>query len=62
VRKGAEDPLAPFPELKRWFASVDARPAVARARALSKGHQWKTVNDDETKRALFPSNFPPAAT
>jgi GST-like protein len=48
--------------LKRWFASVDARPAVARARALSKSHQWKTVNDDETKRALFPSNFPPAST
>jgi GST-like protein len=32
VRKGAEDPLGPFPELKRWFAGVDARPAVARAR------------------------------
>ena len=62
VRKGAEDPLAPFPELKRWFAGVDARPAVARARALSKSHQWKTVNDDETKRALFPSNFAPASS
>lgn len=62
VFKGAEDPLAPFPELKRWFASVDARPAVARARALSKSHQWKTVNDDETKLALFPSNFPPASS
>ncbi|MFX6311444.1 glutathione S-transferase C-terminal domain-containing protein, partial [Acinetobacter baumannii] len=35
VRKGAEDPLGPFPELKRWFAGVDARPAVARARALA---------------------------
>lgn len=58
VRKGAEDPLGPFPELKRWFAGVDARPAVARARALAKSHAFKAVNDEETKRALFPSNYP----
>ncbi|OZI38096.1 glutathione S-transferase [Bordetella genomosp. 10] len=61
VRKGADTPLAPFPELQRWFAGVDARPAVARARALAKRHAFKTVNDEETKRALFPSNYPPAA-
>ena len=61
VRKGAEDPLGPFPELKRWFASVDARPAVARARALAKSHAFKMVNDEETKRALFPSNYPLSA-
>ena len=61
VRKGAEDPLGPFPELKRWFAGVDARPAVARARALAKSHAFKAINDEETKRALFPSNYPPAS-
>jgi len=61
VLKGAEDPLASYPELKRWFAVVDARPAVARARAVGKDHAFKTVNDEETKRALFPSNYPPAA-
>jgi GST-like protein len=61
VMKGAEDPLAPFPELKRWFATVNARPAVAQARAAAKTHSFKTVNDEETKRALFPSNFPPVA-
>ena len=61
VRKGAEDPLGPFPELKRWFAGVDARPAVARARALAKSHAFKAINDEETKRALFPSNYPAAA-
>jgi GST-like protein len=61
VMKGAEDPLAPFPELKRWFAAVNARPAVAQARAAAKTHSFKTVNDEETKRALFPSNFPPVA-
>jgi GST-like protein len=57
VLKGAADPLDRFPELKRWFAGVDARPAVARARALSKSHAFKSVNDEQTKRALFPSNY-----
>jgi GSH-dependent disulfide-bond oxidoreductase len=61
VFKGAEDPLAAYPELKRWFAVIDARPAVARARAINKTHEFKSVNDDETKRALFPSNFPKTA-
>ncbi len=60
VRKGAEDPLEPFPNLKRFFQAVDARPAVARARAVAKDHPFKKVNDEETKRALFPSNYPSA--
>jgi GST-like protein len=61
VRKDADDPLAPFPNLKRLFETVDARPAVARARAVGTGHEFKKINDEETKRALFPSNYPPAA-
>ena len=61
VRKGAEDPLAPFPNLKRLFETVEARPAAARARAVGKDHAFKTVRDEETLRALFPSNYPPAA-
>lgn len=61
VRKGAEDPLAPFPNLKRLMAMIDARPAAARAREVGKDHAFKRVNDEETKRALFPSNYPPAA-
>jgi GSH-dependent disulfide-bond oxidoreductase len=56
VRKGADDPLGSYPHLKRLFKAVDARPAVARAH-----HDFKKVNDEETKRALFPSNYPPAA-
>jgi glutathione S-transferase len=52
VRKGSEDPLAPFPNLKRLFETVDARPAVARARgwqgpslqaAERRGDQARTV-------------------
>ena len=61
VMKGAEDPLAPFPNLKRLVATVEARPAVARARAVGKDHPFKTVTDEETRRALFPSNYAPAA-
>src|SRR3984957_133241 len=61
VRKGADDPLAPFPNLKRLFQNVDGRPAAPRARVVGKHHDFKKVVDEETKRALFPSNYPPVA-
>ena len=61
VLKGEAEPLAAFPNLKRWFQAVDDRPAVARARVVGQGHEFKKVNDEETRRALFPSNYPPAA-
>lgn len=61
VLKGEADPLAAYPNLKRLFAAVDARPAAARARAVGKAHAFKTVNDEETKRSLFPSNYPPGS-
>lgn len=61
VLKGEADPLASFPNLKRLVATVSARPAAARACNVGKDHPFKKVNDEETKRALFPSNYPPAA-
>jgi GST-like protein len=61
VLKGEAEPLAAYPNIKRWFAAIDARPAVARARAVGQDHAFKKVNDEETKRALFPSNYPPVA-
>ena len=60
VFKGEVDPLGPYPHLKRLFQTVDARPAVARARAVGANHDFKKVNDEETRRALFPSNYPVA--
>lgn len=57
VMKGAERPFAPFPELGRYFAAIDARPAAARARAIGGGHAFKQPGDEESKRALFPSNY-----
>lgn len=60
VLKGIEDPLGAYPHLNRLFLAVDARPATTRARAVGKDHEFKKVNDEETRRALFPSNYPPA--
>jgi GSH-dependent disulfide-bond oxidoreductase len=57
LRKGEVDPLAAFPNPKRLFETVDARPAVARPRAVGKDHAFKKVTDEETKHALFPSNY-----
>ena len=48
VRKGADDPLGSFPNLKRLFEAVDTRPAVARAREVGKDYAFKRVNDEET--------------
>jgi GST-like protein len=58
---GADDPLAAFPNLKRLFETVDARPAAAPAKAVGKGHRFKTEVDEESKRAMFPSNYPEIA-
>jgi GST-like protein len=52
-----EEGLNPYPNLKRWFDNVNARPAVLRAREIGKGISFKTEFDEETRRALFPSNF-----
>lgn len=58
---GSEEPLAPFPQIRRWFQAIDARPAAARARAVGTDHAFKKEVDEETRRALFPSNYSPAA-
>ena len=61
VLPGDAPPLAAFPEIDRWYRSIDARPAVTRARAVGKDHVFKKEVDDETRRALFPSNYPKVA-
>lgn len=61
VMKGASDPLAAYPNIKKWFALIDARPAVARARKVGSDHAFKQERDEQALRALFPSNYPPAA-
>ena len=61
VLPGDAAPLSPFPNLERWFKAIDARPAVAKARAVGKEHAFKKEVDEETRRALFPSNYPKVA-
>ena len=60
VFKGEADPLVAFPNVGRWFESIDARPAAVLARAVGRNHAFKKEVDEETKRALFPSNYPAA--
>jgi GST-like protein len=60
VLPGEGDPLAAFPNLRRFFDAIDARPAVARARLVGHGHAFKREVDEESRRALFPSNYPEA--
>ena len=61
VLKGEVDPFAAYPNIKKWFGAIDARPAVARARAVGTDHHFKQERDEEALRALFPSNYPAAA-
>ncbi len=52
-----EEGLNPYPNLKRWFERIDARPAAVRAREVGKGIEFKTEVDEETNRAMFPQNY-----
>lgn len=61
VLKDAPEPLAPYPNIARWFQGIDARPAAARARRVGSEFEFKTARDEESRRALFPSNYPPEA-
>jgi len=57
VLPGEGETLAAFPNLQRLFERVEARPAAARAKEVGKDHRFKTDQDEQTKRALFPSNY-----
>jgi len=57
---GAESVLDRWPHLRQWFAALDARPAVQRARRIGHGLSFKKEFDQEAMRAMFPQNFPPA--
>ncbi|GAB5377348.1 MAG: glutathione S-transferase N-terminal domain-containing protein [Acuticoccus sp.] len=57
VRVLGEGGIEAYPNAKRWFEAVSARPAVARARSLPERLAFKTQFDEETARSLFPANF-----
>lgn len=45
--------LGDFPNLKRWFDSIAARPATIRAYELAESINRAPVMDDEAKRVMF---------
>jgi GST-like protein len=61
VLPGDAPPLTAFPNIERWYAAIDARPAAVRARMVGKDHVFKKDVDEEMRRALFPSNYSKAA-
>ena len=60
VLPGSDDLLGAFPQLKRLFSAVNARPAAQRARSVCKDCAFKRELDEEARRALFPSKYPSA--
>ncbi len=48
-----EGALDRFPNVKRWFGEVNARPAAQRAEALKGRHAFKTEWDEEARRTMF---------
>ncbi|MCZ8103692.1 MAG: glutathione binding-like protein, partial [Burkholderiales bacterium] len=53
---GVENPWTQYPNVKRLLDEISARPAAARVEALRNSHQFKTENDAEAMRAMFPQN------
>ena len=52
-----EDALGGFANLKRLIDEISARPAADRAAGLKDTHAFKTEMDEESLRAMFPSNY-----
>lgn len=50
-----------YPNVKRWFDLVNARPAVARAMAIKDRFTFKAEMDDDARRIMFPQNASLAA-
>ena len=45
--------LADFPNLKRWFETIGARPAVERAVVVGQEHRRNIAEDKEAQKVLF---------
>ena len=48
-----DDAWGKFPNLKRWFDEISARPAAARAVALKDRFAFKAAMDDEARSVMF---------
>lgn len=52
-----DEGLAPYPNLLRWFNSINSRPAVEKARNIAQHVEFKSDFDEVATRALFPQNY-----
>jgi GSH-dependent disulfide-bond oxidoreductase len=43
------------PNVKRLLDEISGRPAAVRAEAIKERYQWKTENDEESRRHMFPT-------
>jgi GST-like protein len=50
------DAWSAYPNLKRLFDEINARPAAQRAEGLKDRHAFKAVMDDEARKHMFPQN------
>jgi GST-like protein len=55
------DHAAKLVNVKRLVDEISARPAAQKAIALKDRHAFKTENDEEAKRSMFPGNYRQAA-
>ncbi|NJK35542.1 MAG: glutathione S-transferase family protein [Oscillatoriales cyanobacterium SM2_2_1] len=55
-----ENALTEFPQLARWYSSINDRPATLKAKSIGKDIPFKSTSDEETLRAMFPQNYPKA--
>ncbi|MES2450124.1 MAG: glutathione S-transferase N-terminal domain-containing protein [Pseudomonadota bacterium] len=51
-----DDAWADKPNLARWLAQVEARPAVSRVLRLEHGYPYKVAMDEAALRVMFPQN------
>jgi GST-like protein len=54
---GDEVTIDAFPNLARWHATINARPAAERAAKVGTDIAWKSEMDEAAQRALFPQNY-----
>jgi GST-like protein len=53
---GGEQHWARYPGVRRLLDEVNARPAAQRVEKLRAAHAFKTENDEESRRFMFPQN------
>jgi len=54
---GNDDAWSSYPNIKRLFDEINARPAAERAQAVKAQHAFKSEMDDDARKQMFPQNY-----